>query len=76
MIPRDKRRGDHRANRPLSDRLQAALGLGLVLSVGTLGTQAAWTDAVSVVGATFSTGSIDLTDNDLVTNTAYATIKG
>ena len=72
------RRGDHRARRraraTVSERVQAVLGLGLVLSIGTLGTQAAWTDAVTVVGATFSTGSIDLKVNGVDANADATTL--
>lgn len=41
-------------------RVRAALSLGVVLSVGTMGTMAYWTDSVTVQGTMFSAGTIDL----------------
>lgn len=70
MIRPDRPR--HRGHRR---RLRAALGLGTVLCIGVVGTQAAWTDSVAVVGATFSTGSIDLVVDDLDDNVPFTTIN-
>lgn len=43
-----------------STRVRAALGLGVVLALGTTGTFAFWTDSVTVTGQTLTTGTIDL----------------
>jgi predicted ribosomally synthesized peptide with SipW-like signal peptide len=53
-----------------STRVRAALGLGVVLALGTTGTFAFWTDSVTVSGTTFSSGHLDLqVDNaDAVAN--------
>jgi alternate signal-mediated exported protein len=58
-----------------SARLRAALGLGVVLSVGVVGTHAFWTDSATVVGATFSTGTIDLKVNNLDNNVPFTSIS-
>lgn len=63
------------AGRFRSRRLRAALGLGLVLSLGVIGTQAAWTDQVTVTGSTFSTGKVDLKVNDGDTNVTVSTLS-
>lgn len=55
--------GKRRAERPSSGRLRAAIGLGVVLGAGVVSTHAFWTDAVTVTGASFSTGAIDLQVN-------------
>jgi predicted ribosomally synthesized peptide with SipW-like signal peptide len=57
-----------------SPRVRAALALGVVLSAGTLGTRASWTDAVTVVGASFSTGTIDLKVNNADANADFTSI--
>lgn len=46
-----------------------------MLCVGVVGTQAAWTDSVDVVGATFSTGSIDLKVDNLDAAVPFTTIN-
>ena len=53
-----------------SARLRAALGIGVVLGIGSVSTLAAWTDDVSITGTTFSAGVLDLEVNNLE---AYAT---
>lgn len=56
-------------------KVRAALGLGVLLSAGTLGTHAYWTDAVSVTGATFSTGTIDLKVDNLDAGVDFSTLS-
>lgn len=53
-----------------SARVRALLSLGVALGIGTTGTFAFWTDDVTVSGATFSSGTLDLKVNgeDTVTN--------
>lgn len=63
-----------RKHRFAGPRVRAALGLGVVLSAGTLATHAFWTDAVSVTGASFSTGTIDLKVNGVDANADFSTI--
>jgi predicted ribosomally synthesized peptide with SipW-like signal peptide len=67
--------GRRRRSRLASVRLRAALGLGVLLSLGVAGTHAYWTDQVSVVGATFSTGTIDLKVNNLDAAVDFSTIN-
>ena len=43
-----------------STRVRAALGLGVVVALGTTGTFAFWTDSVTVNGQTLTSGTIDL----------------
>ncbi|MGY2874991.1 putative ribosomally synthesized peptide with SipW-like signal peptide [Marmoricola sp. URHA0025 HA25] len=43
-----------------STRVRAALGLGVVVALGTTGTFAFWTDSVAVSGTTFTSGRLDL----------------
>src|SRR5690349_17712418 len=47
-----------------SARVRAALGLGVVLTLGATGTFAYWTDDVSVTGTTFTSGTLDLKVNN------------
>lgn len=47
-----------------SARLRAALSLGVVLGIGSVGTFAYWTDTVTVTGTTFTAGTLDLLVND------------
>lgn len=68
-------RGRRRRSPWTSDGLRAALGLGVVLGAGVVGTHAYWTDSVTVVGATFSTGTIDLKVNNLDANVDFSTIN-
>lgn len=58
-----------------SARLRAALGLGVVLSGFVTGTFAYWTDAATVSGTTFSSGTIDLRVNNLDTVTGYTSMN-
>ena len=58
-----------------SARTRAALGLGVVLAVGSTGTFAYWTDDVTVSGTTFTAGTLDLQVNDLNTVMAYTTLN-
>lgn len=51
------------ARRLRSTRVRAALGLGVVLAIGSTGTFAFWTDDVSITGTTFTTGTLDLNVN-------------
>lgn len=67
--------GSHRRSRSRSGRLRAAISLGTVLGVGVVGTQASWTDSVTVTGAAFSTGSIDLLVDDLDAAVDFSTIS-
>jgi predicted ribosomally synthesized peptide with SipW-like signal peptide len=70
--------GKRRASRwsgAASARLRAALGLGVVLSVGVTGTFAYWTDAATVSGTTFTAGTIDLKTNGSDNVTGYATLN-
>jgi len=55
-----------------STRVRAALGLGIVVALGTTGTFAFWTDSVTVSGTTFTSGTLDLQVNnsDAVSNAA------
>ncbi|MCW2787223.1 MAG: hypothetical protein JWP74_3740 [Marmoricola sp.] len=46
-----------------------------MLSVGVVGTHAYWTDAVTVVGASFSTGFIDLKVNNVDANVDLTSIS-
>ena len=70
--PADRRR----VRRALSSaRIRAALGLGLVLSLGATGTFAHWTDAASVSGATFTGGTIDLKLNGSDNPTGYVALN-
>lgn len=55
--------GTHRAERHRSGRLRAALGLGVVASLGVGGTWAHWTDEVSVTGTRLTAGTVDLKVN-------------
>lgn len=71
----NRRHGDRGRRRARTHRLRATLGLGVALSLGTLATQAAWTDAVTVTGATFSTGSVDLQVNGVDTAADFTTIN-
>lgn len=68
-------RGKRQRSRWASARLRAALGLGVVLSAGVMGTHAYWTDSVSVQGATFSTGALDLQVNNLDAAVDFSTIS-
>jgi predicted ribosomally synthesized peptide with SipW-like signal peptide len=58
-----------------SPRLQGMLALGVLAVIGTSGTLAAWTDQVTVTGATFSTGTIDLKVNGLDSNVPFTTMS-
>jgi len=58
-----------------SARVRAALGLGLVLSVGVTGTFAFWTDAASVSGTTFSSGTLDMKLNGSDNPTGYTVLN-
>lgn len=57
-----------------SARVRAALGLGVVLSGFVTGTFAYWTDAATVSGTTFSSGTVDLKVNNLDTVTGYTSL--
>lgn len=57
-----------------SARLRAALGLGVVATVGVTGTFAHWTDSATVAGTTFSTGSLDLKVNGADSVSGYTTL--
>jgi predicted ribosomally synthesized peptide with SipW-like signal peptide len=57
-----------------SARVRAALGLGVVATVGVTGTFAYWTDNATVSGTTFSTGSIDLKVNGVDNVTGYTSL--
>jgi predicted ribosomally synthesized peptide with SipW-like signal peptide len=46
-----------------STRVRAALGLGVVASVGVTGTFAYWTDDAAIGGGTFTSGTLDLQVN-------------
>ena len=58
-----------------SARVRAALGLGVVLSVGATGTFAYWTDAATVSGTTFTGGTIDLKVNGNDDVTGYTSLN-
>ena len=53
-------RKPHLLARLRSARVRAALGLGVVVALGTTGTFAFWTDTVTVSGTTFTSGTLDL----------------
>jgi predicted ribosomally synthesized peptide with SipW-like signal peptide len=57
--------GTRRAGTRTAGRVRAVLALGMVLGLGSVATAAAWTDAVSISGTTFTSGTIDLQVNDL-----------
>ena len=57
-----------------SARVRAALGLGVVATVGVTGTFAYWTDNATVSGTTFSTGSIDLKVNGVDNVAGYTSL--
>ncbi len=59
----------------LSARVRAALGLGVVLSVGVTGTFAYWTDAVTVSGTALAAGSIELKADDSDALVGYTTLN-
>lgn len=72
------RRSPHRrslTSRLRSERLRAALALGLLAPFTCAGTLAAWTDSVTVTGSTFSAGRIDLKVNGGDSNVAFTTIN-
>lgn len=58
-----------------SARVRAVLGLGVVLSTGVTGTFAHWTDAVTVSGAHFGSGTIDLKVNNADSLPAYTSLN-
>lgn len=58
-----------------SARVRAALGLGVVLSAGVTGTFAYWSDAVTVSGTTFGTGTVDLKVNNSDSMSGYVTLN-
>lgn len=58
-----------------SVRLRAALGLGVVLSIGVTGTLAAWTDASTVNGTAISSGTINLQVNGADAVTGYTSLN-
>lgn len=58
-----------------STTVRAALGLGVVLSVGVTGTFASWTDAATVSGTTFTSGTIDLKVNNSDSVTGYVALN-
>lgn len=68
-------RGKRQRSRWASVRLRAALSLGVVVSASVMGTHAYWTDSVSVLGATFSTGTLDLQVNNLDAAVDFSTIS-
>ena len=51
------------------------LSAGTVVGLSVTGTLAVWSDSVTVTGATFSTGTIDLQVNNLDTVTGYTTMN-
>ncbi|WP_430331105.1 SipW-dependent-type signal peptide-containing protein [Rhodococcus sp. ACT016] len=54
-------------------RVRAALSLGIVLGLGSVGTLAAWSDTATATSGMFSTATVDLQLNDNPGNpTAYA----
>lgn len=60
----------------VSAQVRAVLSLGVVLGVGATGTYAYWTDDVTVTGATFTTGNLDLLINaDPDDNVAFTSIS-
>src|SRR5262245_51518747 len=71
-IRRPHRPGPARLRSP---RLRAALALGVVVALGSVGTLAAWTDQVTVTGATFSAGTIDLKVNGQDSNVSFTTMS-
>lgn len=58
-----------------SARVRAALGLGVVLTAFVTGTFAYWSDAVTVNGAKFTAGTIDLKVNNQDTVAGYTTLN-
>jgi predicted ribosomally synthesized peptide with SipW-like signal peptide len=58
-----------------SARVRAALGLGVVLTVGVTSTFAYWTDSITVSGATITAGTIDLKVNGNDTVTGFTTLN-
>lgn len=51
-----------------SVRLKAALSLGMVLGLGSVGTLAAWSTTASTTSGTFVTGTVDIKFDDGTTN--------
>jgi predicted ribosomally synthesized peptide with SipW-like signal peptide len=74
-LSRSPRRRRRRRNALASTRTQAALGLGVLLCAGTLATHAYWTDAVTVTGSSFSTGTIDLQVNNADSAADFSTVN-
>lgn len=58
------RKASRRRSSWLSNRIRAALSLGVVLSVASTGTFALWTDSATVTGMTFTGGTIKLNLKD------------
>lgn len=54
----------------VSPRVKALLSLGIVASLATTGTWAAWSDSATVSGTTISTGTLDLKVGTTVGNAA------
>lgn len=63
MVEPIRRRGA-RAPSSRRERARALLGLGVLVVALPMGTLAAWTDSVTVTGATFSAGTMDLKVNN------------
>ena len=63
-------RGTTRRRFGSSVRVRALLSLGVALGIGSVGTFASWTDDVTVTGATFTAGTLDLQVNNV---DSYAT---
>lgn len=58
-----------------STRLRAALSLGIVLGIGSVGTFAFWTDSVTVSGTTFTAGTLILNVNGSHSPAAYTSLN-
>lgn len=56
-------------------RARAALALGMVLGLGSVGTMAKWSDTATAETGLFSTGSIDLLINDQSPSYAFASMN-
>lgn len=68
-------RSTRRSGPARRDKIRAALGLGVLVTALPMGTLAYWTDSVTVTGATFSAGTMDLKVNNLDNAVDFSTIS-